>query len=69
MFMNPYLESQLSDQRIHEALCVAKLDCLLRRRKENSVHHRKRYALGFLALPLLLIMAPIHLGMRLAKKI
>ena len=69
MFMNPYLEYRLSDQRIHEALCVAKLDCLLKRGRKNSLNHGNRLSWMFFALPLLVIMAPIQLGKYLAKKV
>jgi len=68
MYINPYLEDKLAEQRIQEALCIAKLDCLLQGARPQIKNHQHRFPRGFLALPLMIIMAPYHLGMYLAKK-
>jgi hypothetical protein len=68
MFINPYLEDKLAHQRIQEALCVAKLDCLLQTARAQIKNRHHLFPLGILSLPFMIIMAPFRLGMYLARK-
>lgn len=69
MYINPYLEAKLADKRIQEALCVAKLECLFGGDQYFSGRNRRRSFIGFLSLPLLILMAPFHLGSNILRRI
>ena len=69
MYINPYLEVRLAHQRIEEALCVAKLDCLLKNNRATLENNPRRFPGGLLSLPLMIIMAPFYWGVNLVRKI
>jgi hypothetical protein len=68
MYINPHLEDRLADQRIQEALCVAKQDCLLRARSHSSRTQQRSFPFGLFLLPLVLILAPFQLGVYLMRR-
>jgi hypothetical protein len=69
MYINPYLEVRLANQRIQEALCVAKLDCMLKGARVTLNDHQRHSPRDFLSLPLMVIMAPFYWGANLIRKI
>ncbi len=69
MLINPFLEARFAHERIHEALCVAKLDCLLGGDQYFSRRKPRKSISGVLSLPLLILMAPFHLGLYILRKI
>lgn len=68
MYINPYLEHKLAEQRINEALCVAKQDCLLKAGSHSSKRFQRSFPFGLLLLPLMLIMAPFQWGIYLVRR-
>jgi hypothetical protein len=68
MYINPYLEDRLASQRINEALCVAKLDCLLRAARHSSKNRPRHFPIDLFLVPLMLILAPIHLGIDFLRR-
>jgi hypothetical protein len=68
MYINPYLEDRLADYRIKEALCVAKLDCLLKAGGSSPRAQKGSFPFGLFLLPLMIIMAPFQLGIYLVRR-
>jgi hypothetical protein len=68
MFINPHLEVRLADHRIHEAVDVAKLDCLLKGGHSFSERTPRRSFEGLLALSMWILIAPLYLGSRILRK-
>ena len=68
MYINPYLEDRLADQRIKEVLCVVKQDCLLRAGGSSSGAQKWSFPFGLFLLPLMIIMAPFQLGIYLVRR-
>jgi len=68
MIFNPYLEKRLADQRIREALCVAKLDCQLRSQFKKAQKPGWSFPVGLFLLPLMILMLPFQMGVLLFKR-
>ena len=64
MVLNVYLEKRLADQRRHDAMCVAKLDCLLRGQFKEA---REVGWTGLVLLPLMMLTLPFHMAVALLK--
>jgi hypothetical protein len=67
MVLNLYLEKRLADQRMHDALCAAKLDCLLRGQFQEAKKHSWRSPVGLVLLPLMVLVQAIQIGVGLLK--
>ena len=68
MVLNPYLENRLADQRIHEALCVAKLDCQLPSHFKKAQKPGWSFPVGLFLLPLMVITLPFQMSILLFKR-
>ena len=69
MVLNIYLENRLADQRMHNAQCVAKFDCLLKGRFQEAKNLGWGSPPGVALLPLMLAWLPVQKGVELIKRL
>ena len=67
MFLNLHREKRLADQRRHDAMCVAKLDCLLRGQYKEATEVGWSSSERFILLPIMMIALPFYLAVSLLK--
>ena len=67
MYINPYLHKRLADQQIREALCVAKLDCLLRGQFKEAKRQDLKFPVAVILLPVMILIHPFQAGFKLLK--
>ena len=68
MYFNLHREKRLADQRIHDVLCLAKMDCLLRGQLEEAQSLDWKFPVGIFLLPLMIIMLPFRIGALFIKQ-
>jgi hypothetical protein len=68
MYFNLHLEKRLADQRIHDVLCLAKMDCLLRGQFKEAQSLDWKFPVGVFLLPLMMIMLPFRIGALFIKQ-
>lgn len=68
MYINLYRQKRLADQRMQEALRVAKQDSLIRDQLKEARNVDRKFPVGIVMLPWMIIKFPFQLGLQFLKR-